>query len=134
MDIGHEGGQILAFVVGRQGDKDPATDGVERAMLAGWHPRGRGLLLDGHALGQIAGLVDVAAAEDGDVVGEQLQRDGRDDRLQKLGHRGNSDHVVGEFAATRWSPCSTTAMTGPPRALISSTLARLFRRPRPAAR
>ena len=31
-----------------------------------------------HALGEVAGLVHVAAACDGDVVGEQLQRDDRE--------------------------------------------------------
>jgi len=37
-------------------------------------PRGTGgtpvLLLDGDAFGEVAGFVDIAAAEDGDVVGE----------------------------------------------------------------
>ena len=42
-------------------------------------------LLDRHALGEVPGLVDVASAADGDVVGEQLQRHGhqhrRDERM-----------------------------------------------------
>ena len=32
-----------------------------------------------HALCQVAGLVDVAAAPDGDVVGEELERDDFED-------------------------------------------------------
>ncbi len=32
--------------------------------------------LHGDAFGEVAGLIDVAAPEDGDVVGEELQRDG----------------------------------------------------------
>src|SRR5262245_27144467 len=35
--------------------------------------RGGPALLDGHGFGQVAGLVDVAAAADRDVVGQQLQ-------------------------------------------------------------
>jgi hypothetical protein len=37
-------------------------------------------LLDGHGLGEIAGLVYVAAAANGDVVGEQLKGDDLDER------------------------------------------------------
>ena len=42
------------------------------------------ILLHRHALGQVPRLVDVAAAGHGDVIGQQLQRDHRDDRLQEL--------------------------------------------------
>jgi hypothetical protein len=31
-------------------------------------------LFDGNAFGEVAGLIDVAAAADGDVIGQQLQR------------------------------------------------------------
>ena len=37
-------------------------------------------LLDRHALGEVPGLVDVAAASDGDVIGEKLQRDDAHER------------------------------------------------------
>src|SRR5689334_1055493 len=43
---------------------------------------GRATLLDGHGLGQIPWLVDVQALLPRDVIGEQLERDDRDDRLQ----------------------------------------------------
>src|SRR5207248_10358160 len=40
-------------------------------------------LLDRDGFGQIAGLVDVQAAQTGDPVGEQLQRDDREHRLEE---------------------------------------------------
>ena len=50
-----------------------------------------------HALGEVAWLVHVAAARDGDVIREQLQRHGGQDRIQRLQRRGQKDHVVGDF-------------------------------------
>src|SRR5438874_9654731 len=51
-------------------------------------------LLDGYALGEIARLVDVAAAPDGDVVREQLQRDHHERRRQQRVRAGNGDEKV----------------------------------------
>jgi hypothetical protein len=65
--------------------------------LASGTPRRPRRLFDCHAFGEIARLIDVAAAEDGYVVGEELQRDRRDDRLQKLFDRWNDDHVIGDI-------------------------------------
>src|SRR5437763_3569747 len=53
-------------------------------------------LLDGDALGEVARLVDVAAAEPGDVVREELQRHGHHHRGQQLGSLRNVQHVVGQ--------------------------------------
>src|SRR5204863_579557 len=46
-------------------------------------------------------LVDVAAAEDGNVVGQELQRDDRDDRLEKILDVGDLDDVVGQRGHAR---------------------------------
>src|SRR5882672_1239809 len=57
----------------------PAQERCERA----------GELFDGYGLGQIARLIDIGALEDGDVVGQKLQRhrvdDGRDEAID-MGH------------------------------------------------
>ncbi len=55
------------------------------------------MLLDGDALGEIAGLVDIAAAANGDVVGEQLQRNHFEQRQQQFARDGDGDDVVGHF-------------------------------------
>jgi len=47
-----------------------------------------------HALGEVARLVHVAAAGDGGVIGEQLQRYHAQQRLERLQRRGNVDHMV----------------------------------------
>ena len=52
-------------------------------------------LLHGHALGEVAGLIDIAAAQDGDVVGEKLKWDGGQDRVNRFDGLGNIEHVVG---------------------------------------
>jgi hypothetical protein len=41
-------------------------------------------VLDRDALGEVAGLIDVAAAADGDVVGEELERDAGQERRQLI--------------------------------------------------
>ncbi len=53
-------------------------------------------LFDGHTFGQISRFVDVAAACHGDVVGDQLQGDAGDDRLEKLLDVRDFDNVVGK--------------------------------------
>src|SRR5579872_6589422 len=55
-------------------------------------------LLDGDRLGEVAGLVDVAAAGGGYVVREQLQRHGAEQGIEEvvLG-RGDLDAVVGDL-------------------------------------
>lgn len=56
--------------------------------------RGRARSLDRDGLGEVAGLVDVAASPDGDVIREQLQRDDRKNRRQQIARRREFDHVV----------------------------------------
>ena len=75
-----------------------------------------------HALGQVPRLVDVAAARHGDVIGQQLQRDHRHQRLQKLRPPPARRSRRRPGRPTSVSPSQTMAMTGPPRALISSRL------------
>ena len=58
------------------------------------------LLLDGDALGEVSWPVDVAATKQGDVVGQKLQRDGRDQRLQKFVDFRNVDDIVGHLFHT----------------------------------
>ena len=82
-------------------------------------------LFDGDGFGQVAGLVYVAAAADGDVVGEQLQGDDFD--------QGGSNSIAGGM----WMTCSTScpmvvspsvamAITRPERAVTSWMLERVF--------
>src|SRR5581483_11505702 len=56
--------------------------------------RSRIALLHRDALGEVAGLVDVAAAGDGDVIGEELQGNTRENRDQRLRRRRQVNHVV----------------------------------------
>src|SRR3982751_2638848 len=58
-------------------------------------------LLHRHALGEVARLVDVAAAGDGGVVGEELERDDAQQRLEALERVGDVDHVVAVAADVR---------------------------------
>ncbi len=62
------------------------TDGItcQQSSVSGL-PHFR--LLDGDALREIARFVDVAAELDGEVVGEQLQRDDGQDRADVIGDR-----------------------------------------------
>ena len=59
-------------------------------------PGGRGGLFHGHALGQVARLVNVAAAAVGDLVGEQLGRDGVENGVEILMDLGQKKHVLGK--------------------------------------
>ena len=52
-------------------------------------------LFDGYGFGQVSGLVYVAAAADGDVVGQQLERDDFENGRQFFRGRRNEDDVVG---------------------------------------
>ena len=54
-------------------------------------------LLDGDRLREVARLVDVETVEAGDVVGEQLQRDDREDRLQEPIGARDEDRLVGRL-------------------------------------
>src|SRR5262245_40001476 len=47
------------------------------------------------ALGEVAGLIDIAPAQDGDMVGKELKRDARHERGQQLGRRGHRENVIG---------------------------------------
>src|SRR5690606_37568454 len=66
-----------------------------RAGSKGSMPIGAGSL-HGDGFGEIAGLVDVAVALDGDVVAEQLQRDRGDDRQDDLVAGGDANDFVGQ--------------------------------------
>ena len=73
-------------------------------------PRPRsGCLFDRDALGEIPRLIDVAAAADGDVVGEQLQRHDHDDRRQQLGRRRHLDDEVASRVEDRRRACRRRA-------------------------
>ena len=50
-----------------------------------------------HTLRQIPGLVHIAPAQNRGVVRQQLQRNRRNDRLQKLGHDRHTDDFIGQF-------------------------------------
>ena len=54
-------------------------------------------LLDRDRLGQVSGLIYVAAAADGDVIGQQLQGHDLENRREFFRRGGNVDHVVGGF-------------------------------------
>ena len=54
-------------------------------------------LLYRDALGQVTGLVDVAAAQDGDLAGEQLQRDTRRDGAEHVADCRHADDAVGNL-------------------------------------
>ncbi len=54
-----------------------------------------------HRFGEISGLVHVAAAADGDVIREQLQRDDLNKRAEQLDGRRNVDHVLHQAADGR---------------------------------
>ena len=63
-------------------------------------------LLDGDGLGEVAGLVNVAAAADGDVVGQQLQRNDLDQRREQFERGRNVDDVLDQASRSscrlRW--------------------------------
>ena len=65
--------------------------------MLGWHRTctfGDRRLLDRDRLGQVTRLVHVRAARDGDMVGEQLERDDGEDRAERLvGVRDPADIV-----------------------------------------
>ncbi len=54
-------------------------------------------LFDSDRLGQVAGTVDVAAAEDGDVVREQLHGNHRQDSLEAVDSVRHFDELRGVF-------------------------------------
>src|SRR5881394_96211 len=78
-----------------------------RAAAANAAKKGRGFMrpgilavpsLDRNRLRQISGLIDVETAGAGNVVGEQLQRQDRQDRLQDPVRGGDLDRLVGDRA------------------------------------
>jgi len=77
-------------------------------------------LFDGHALGQVAGLVHVAAAQVGDVVREHLERNDVDDRGEKLRRRRQAQDVFDVLEVAEALGPST--MIWAPRAFTSSRL------------
>ena len=73
----------------------PRGDSENVIFVFGWHHRTdyrartevcNSRLLDRDALREIARLVDVAAERDGEMIGEQLQRDDGQDRHDVIGH------------------------------------------------
>src|SRR5262245_5615525 len=54
-------------------------------------------LLDRDALGEVSGLVDVVAADDGGVVGDELQGDDGEHGGEGLGDVGDVEDVFGDF-------------------------------------
>src|SRR6267142_1349605 len=52
-------------------------------------------LFDGDGFGEVAGLVHVAAAADGDVVGKKLERNDFEDRREELWRGRELDDVIG---------------------------------------
>src|SRR5438445_3012937 len=52
-------------------------------------------LFDSDGFGEVARLIDVAAAADGDVVGEKLERDDFEERDEKLRRGRKLDDVIG---------------------------------------
>ena len=53
--------------------------------------------LDRHALGQIARLVDIAAAPARDMIGQQLERHDGQERLHDLGRIGHRQEDIGQM-------------------------------------
>ena len=85
-------------------------------------------LLDRDGLREVARLVDVEAVEPGDVVGEQLQRQDRQQRLQDpVGARARRSSRR-RPSATRSSPSVATAIVSAPRARTSSMLESILSR------
>jgi hypothetical protein len=76
-------------------------------------------------LGEVSGLVYVAAAADGDVVGEELQGDDFEDGEEELGGLGDVDDVFDQLGDV-WSPSMAMAMTRPERAVTSWMFERVF--------
>ena len=100
-------------------------------MVRGVIPPGQSIaqharLLDRDALGEVPRLVDVAAAEPGDVVGEQLERDDRHAAAGRPRARRGSAGRRRTIAPSSSSPSVPTAMTGPRRARTSSMLLRVL--------
>ncbi len=58
--------------------------------------RERETLFHGDAFGQIAGLIDIATAAVGDLVGEQLGGNGIEERIKILMHIGKIKDIVGQ--------------------------------------
>lgn len=54
-------------------------------------------LLHSNAFCEIARFIDVAAAGDGDVVGEELEGDGSQERVDGLDGLGNVNDVIGHL-------------------------------------
>ncbi len=54
-------------------------------------------LFDGYAFGEVSRLVHVAAQIDTDVVGQELQRDDRENGGEVIGSLGNVDDFVSDL-------------------------------------
>jgi AcrR family transcriptional regulator len=86
--------EVVARILESPGFRPPR--GVPRELAAQLH---------GHALGEVARLVDVAAQPHRHLVGEQLQRDHVDDRREQLGDPGHvrtSSACAAITSSRRW--------------------------------
>src|SRR5215813_6414881 len=70
----------------------------ERGRGAPPRPRSATVLFHGNGLGEISGLVHVAAEADRDVVGQELERYGHQDGREQLGGDRHSQHARGARA------------------------------------
>lgn len=61
--------------------KKLGTRSAVHCRMAGKNLRLAEILFDGNALGEVAWFVHIATTAHGDFVGQQLQRNGRDNRL-----------------------------------------------------
>ena len=122
--------KILCASASSQGDR-PVTQKPRVVMTRGFccyavrwiRGSSRQSLLDRHALGEVARLVDVAAELQCDVIGEQLKRNDRQQRLDDLGCVGDRQEDLATAIRVDRSPSVPTAMIRPLRARTSSTIA-----------
>ena len=96
--------------------------GLQRTAAIRLGSRCRRPSLDGNRLREVAWLVDVGAALQGDVIGEQLQRDVEQQRIELGLERRHLEGIVDADGSPGWG----MAITGPPRGLISSTVDRFL--------
>src|SRR4051794_33629922 len=78
---------------GCRGPKSRLPARWSRQVQPDGQPPGRAGLLDRDGLGQVARLIDVQATQAGDAIGEQLERDHGQDRLQHPVGAGHVEHV-----------------------------------------
>jgi hypothetical protein len=75
--------------------------------------------LDGHRFRQVAGLIDIAASTNADVISKQLKRNYREDRRNQIARPRYLNHTI-RYSSGSASPSVTTAITTPSRAFTST--------------